>query len=50
MTTERKLPTTVEPRMMRTTGMRMAQTRGRKKLWRKWSSSTNGCVGQYIKQ
>jgi hypothetical protein len=30
MTTERKLPTTVEPRIMRMTGMRMAQTRGRK--------------------
>jgi len=42
MTTERKLPTTVEPRMMRITGMRMAHSRGRKKEWRKWSSSTNG--------
>jgi hypothetical protein len=31
MTTERKLPTTVVPRMMRMTGMRMAQTRGRKR-------------------
>jgi hypothetical protein len=50
MTTERKLPTTVEPIMMRMTGMRIAQTRGRKKLWRKWSSSTNGCEGQYTKR
>lgn len=31
MTTERNEPTTVEPRMIRMTGMRMAQTRGRKK-------------------
>jgi hypothetical protein len=31
MTTDRKLPTTVEKRMMRMTGMRMAQTRGGKR-------------------
>ncbi len=31
MTTERKLPTTVVPRIRRMTGMRMAQTRGRKR-------------------
>ena len=34
ITTERKLPTTVVPRMRRMTGMRMAQTRGRKREWR----------------
>jgi hypothetical protein len=42
MTTERKLPTTVVPRMRRITGIRMAQTRGRKREWRMWSSSTKG--------
>jgi hypothetical protein len=35
--------------MIRMTGMRMAQTRGRKKEWRKWSSSTNGCNCEYSK-
>jgi hypothetical protein len=34
MTTERKLPTTVVKRMMRMTGMRIAQTRGGKREWR----------------
>jgi hypothetical protein len=43
MTTPRKEPTTAEPTRRRMTGMRMAQTRGRKKFWRMWSSSTNGC-------
>lgn len=42
MTTERNEPTTAEPRRMRMTGMRMAQTRGGKRLWRGCSSSTNG--------
>jgi hypothetical protein len=42
MTVERKVPTTVVARTMRMTGMRMAQTRGRKKAWRMWSSSTKG--------
>lgn len=42
MTMERKEPTTAEPTRMRMTGMRMAQTRGGKRLWRKWSSSTKG--------
>lgn len=37
-----KEPTTVEPRMVRMTGMRIAQTRGGKKLCSGWSSSTNG--------
>jgi len=44
ITTERKLPTTVVPKMRRMTGMRMAQTRGRKSEWRMWSSSTKGCI------
>jgi hypothetical protein len=34
MTTLRNDPTTAEPRRMRMTGMRMAQTRGGKKFWR----------------
>ncbi|KAK4456293.1 hypothetical protein QBC34DRAFT_340546 [Podospora aff. communis PSN243] len=42
MTTLRKEPTTAEPRRMRITGMRMAQTRGGKKFWRGWSESTKG--------
>jgi hypothetical protein len=42
MTRERNEPTTAEPRRMRMTGMRMAQTRGGKSAWRGWSSSTNG--------
>jgi hypothetical protein len=42
MTTLRKDPTTAEPRRMRMTGMRMAQTRGGKKFWRGWSESTKG--------
>jgi hypothetical protein len=45
MTTERKLPTTVVPRMRRMTGRRIAQTRGRKKECRIWSSSTKGWMG-----
>jgi hypothetical protein len=43
MTMARKEPTTAEPTRMRMTGMRMAQTRGGKKLWSGWSSSTKGC-------
>jgi hypothetical protein len=43
MTKERKEPTTAEPRRMRMTGMRIAQTRGGKRAWSGWSSSTNGC-------
>jgi hypothetical protein len=42
MTTERKLPMTVVPRMSKMTGMRIAQTRGRKRECRMWSSSTKG--------
>lgn len=42
MTMPKKEPTTAEPRRMRMTGMRIAQTRGGKKWWRGWSSSTNG--------
>jgi hypothetical protein len=42
MTTERKLPTTVLKRRIRITGIRIAQTRGGKRLWRGWSSSTKG--------
>jgi hypothetical protein len=42
MTTERKEPTTVVKRRMRMTGMRIAQTRGGKRVCRKWVSSTNG--------
>jgi hypothetical protein len=42
MTVERKLPTMVPKRIIRITGMRMAQTRGRKSEWRMWSSSTKG--------
>jgi hypothetical protein len=34
MTTLRKEPTTAEPRRIRITGMRMAHSRGGKKLWR----------------
>lgn len=40
-----KEPTTVDPRMTRRTGMRMAQTRGGKRVWRMWSSSTKGWEG-----
>jgi hypothetical protein len=47
MTTDRKEPTTVEKRTMRMTGMRMAQTRGRKSECSRWSSSTKGWAGQY---
>jgi hypothetical protein len=43
MTMPTKEPTTAEPRSRRMTGMRMAQTRGRKRFWRGWSSSTKGC-------
>jgi hypothetical protein len=42
MTTERNEPTTAEPRRIRMTGMRIAQTLGGKRLWRGCSSSTNG--------
>jgi len=38
----RNEPTTAEPSRIRITGMRMAQTRGRKKFWSGWSSSTKG--------
>jgi hypothetical protein len=34
MTMPMKEPTTAEPRRMRMTGMRMAQTRGGKRVWR----------------
>jgi len=42
MTMLRKEPTTAEPRRMRITGMRIAQTRGGKKFWSGWSESTKG--------
>jgi hypothetical protein len=42
MTMARNDPTTADPTRMRITGIRMAQTRGGKKLWSDWSSSTNG--------
>ena len=43
MTMLRKLPTTATPRRTIITGILIAQTRGRKKSWSGWSSSTNGC-------
>jgi hypothetical protein len=42
MTMPMKEPTMAEPRRRIMTGMRMAQTRGGKKFWRMWSSSTKG--------
>lgn len=43
-------PTTAEPKRMRMTGILMAQTRGGKREWRGWSSSTKGSttVSTYI--
>jgi hypothetical protein len=47
ITMPRNEPTTAEPRSVRMTGMRMAQTRGGKKSWSGWPLSTNGyCGGQ----
>lgn len=43
ITMPKKEPTTAEPSNVRITGIRMAQTRGGKRLWSGWSSSTNGC-------
>lgn len=37
-----KVPTTAEPRSVRKTGMRIAQTRGGKRSCRGWPGSTNG--------
>lgn len=48
MTMPKKEPTTAEPSRTRMTGIRMAQTRGRKKFWRGWSSSTKGCVSRAV--
>jgi hypothetical protein len=42
ITTLKKLPTTAPPSSRRMTGMRMAQTRGGKRVWMKWESSTKG--------
>lgn len=42
MTMLKKEPTMAEPRRRRMTGMRIAQTRGRKKFCKGWSSSTKG--------
>ena len=42
MITDRKEPTTVVNSTIRITGMRMAQTRGRKSECSRWSSSTKG--------
>jgi hypothetical protein len=43
ITTLKKLPITAPPRRRRMTGMRMAQTRGGKRDWMGWESSTKGC-------
>lgn len=48
MTLARKLPTTVLPSRIRITGMRMAQTRGGKRDWSGWSSSTKGCNREHV--
>jgi hypothetical protein len=42
MTIDRNEPTTVEARRVRMTGMRMAQTRGGKRVCKGWVSSTKG--------
>lgn len=42
ITVPKKDPTTAEPKRMRITGMRMAQTRGGNMLCKGWPSSTNG--------
>lgn len=42
MTTLKNEPTTAEPRRMRMTGMRIAHSRGGKKLCSGWSESTKG--------
>ena len=44
ITMPRNEPTTAEPSRVNMTGIRIAQTRGGKRLWRGWSSSTNGCA------
>ena len=49
ITTLKKLPTTAEPKSIRMTGMRMAQTRGGKKSWRGWPWSTNGWWGKRVR-
>jgi hypothetical protein len=46
ITTPRNEPTTADPRRMRITGIRIAQTRGGKTFWRGWSESTKGCRWQ----
>ena len=46
MTMARKDPTTADPRSVRMTGMRIAHTRGGKKLCKGWPSSTKGCRGE----
>lgn len=43
ITIAKKEPTTVDPRRVRITGIRIAHTRGGKRPCRGWSSSTNGC-------
>jgi hypothetical protein len=43
ITTLKKLPTTAPPSSRRITGMRMAQTRGGKRVWIECESSTKGC-------
>lgn len=42
MTMLRKLPTTAPPRSRRITGIRIAHTRGGKRDWTGWESSTKG--------
>ena len=44
MTSARNVPTTDDPRSVRITGIRIAQTRGGNRLWSGWSSSTKGCT------
>ena len=48
MTMLKKDPTTAEPSKVRMTGIRIAQTRGGKRLWSGWPSSTKGCEGQLV--
>jgi hypothetical protein len=44
ITTLKKEPTTADPKRMRITGIRIAQTRGGKTFCRGWSESTKGYV------
>lgn len=44
ITSDKNDPTTAIPNKIKITGIRIAQTRGGKREWSAWSSSTNGCV------